>query len=82
MGAMVNVYEAKTQRPQLLNRLVGQGLQELVLLSAHAVVREELPLHHRDPFDRSLIAQAVTDSLTLASYDQRASACDVERITG
>ena len=62
--------------------MVEQGFQELPLLSVHANVLEELPLHHRDPFDRLLIAQAMTDSLTFASYDQRARAYDVELITG
>jgi PIN domain nuclease of toxin-antitoxin system len=28
-----------------------------------------LPLHHRDPFDRLLIAQAISDDLTLVSRD-------------
>jgi len=68
--------------PGLLGSLVEEGFQELPLLSTHAVVLEELPLHHRDPFDRLLIAQAMTDLLTFASYDQRASAYDVELITG
>lgn len=68
--------------PGLLGSLVEEGFQELPLLSTHAVVLEELPLHHRDPFDRLLIAQAMTDSLTFASYDQRARAYDVELITG
>jgi len=62
--------------------MVEQGFQELPLLSTHAVVLEELPRHHRDPFDRVLIAQSVTDSLTFASYDQRARAYGVELITG
>jgi len=68
--------------PGLLGSLIEEGFQELPLLSTHAVVLEGLPLHHRDPFDRLLIAQAVTDSLTFASYDQRVRAYDVELITG
>lgn len=47
------------------------------LLNLHAIsVREQhiwtlgtLPHHHRDPFDRMLIAQAMTDKLTLVSVD-------------
>lgn len=68
--------------PGLLGSLVEEGFQELPSLSTHAVVLEELPLHHRDPFDRFLIAQAMTDSLTFASYGPRVRAYDVELITG
>lgn len=35
----------------------------------HLVALESLPLHHRDPFDRALIAQAMSDDLTLVSRD-------------
>ena len=36
---------------------------------AHAVRGGELPLHHRDPFDRLLIAQAEIEALPLATPD-------------
>ena len=36
---------------------------------AHAVAAADLPLHHRDPFDRMLVAQALVEGLTLASSD-------------
>lgn len=35
----------------------------------HLATLRRLPLHHRDPFDRLLIAQALTDELTLVSCD-------------
>lgn len=35
----------------------------------HAVESANLPLHHRDPFDRMMIAQARTEKLTLVSAD-------------
>lgn len=35
----------------------------------HVLAVEALPLHHRDPFDRLLIAQAITDNLPLVSLD-------------
>ncbi|MFY9666030.1 MAG: hypothetical protein WAL67_12630 [Candidatus Cybelea sp.] len=40
------------------------GLQTL-LLSRHAVAVESLPFHHRDPFDRMLISQAIAEALTM-----------------
>ena len=37
----------------------------------HAALSSELPLHHRDPFDRMLIAQARHEGLTLVTHDRR-----------
>ncbi|MGD1908716.1 MAG: type II toxin-antitoxin system VapC family toxin [Leptolyngbyaceae cyanobacterium] len=39
-----------------------------------------LPLHHRDPFDRMLIAQAITNSLIIVSADTAFDAYDVQRM--
>ncbi|MEM6839625.1 MAG: type II toxin-antitoxin system VapC family toxin [Cyanobacteria bacterium P01_C01_bin.120] len=39
-----------------------------------------LPLHHRDPFDRMLIAQAITNNLTLVSADTAFDAYPVQRL--
>lgn len=38
---------------------------------------EDLPEHHRDPFDRLLVAQALIDGLTIISADRRLSPYDV-----
>jgi len=46
----------------------------------HGVAAGALPLHHRDPFDRMLIAQAQTESLHLVSIDSRFSDYDVDLI--
>jgi len=40
--------------------------------------RSELPLHHRDPFDRLLIAQANAEDLTLLTSDPAFAAYDVD----
>jgi PIN domain nuclease of toxin-antitoxin system len=45
------------------------GLQLLPILPSHIFALETLPSHHKDPFDRLLIAQAITESLPLASVD-------------
>ena len=39
-----------------------------------------LPLHHRDPFDRILVAQATNHSLVLISRDQAFDAYDLQRV--
>lgn len=45
----------------------------------HLVAVTQLPFHHRDPFDRLLIAQAQTESLPLISIDNRFDLYPVER---
>ncbi len=45
------------------------GLGMLPVVADHAVEVERLPYHHRDPFDRLLVAQARVEGLTLVSAD-------------
>jgi PIN domain nuclease of toxin-antitoxin system len=49
------------------------GFEELPFTGAHAAQLRELPLHHRDPFDRMLIAQAITEQLILVTTDEQFS---------
>ncbi len=49
--------------------LVG-GLEELTIQSSHAVAVAHLPLLHRDPFDRLLVAQALVEDLAFATVDK------------
>ena len=49
----------------------------LPIEQSHALQVARLPLHHRDPFDRILIAQAQVERLTIVTADQRFSAYDV-----
>jgi PIN domain nuclease of toxin-antitoxin system len=39
----------------------------------HAAAVARLPHHHRDPFDRALVAQALLEPLTLLTHDQSLS---------
>jgi PIN domain nuclease of toxin-antitoxin system len=49
-------------------------VEELPILTAHALGVISLPAHHRDPFDRLLIAQTQIESMTLVSGDGKFSA--------
>jgi len=53
----------------LPERLGDLGFIELALGWEHARVAGELPLHHRDPFDRMLVAQAIVERLTIVTRD-------------
>ena len=55
---------------RLLRRgLLDNDYTELTITSAHAVFVESLPLIHKDPFDRILVAQASTEGFTLLTAD-------------
>jgi PIN domain nuclease of toxin-antitoxin system len=49
--------------------LLGAGAQPLPVSLEHAAAVETLPWHHRDPFDRLLVAQAIIEAATLVSQD-------------
>jgi PIN domain nuclease of toxin-antitoxin system len=53
----------------LVNAADVSGLKHLPFIAAHAVHVAKLPLHHPDPFDRALIAQAAVEPLTLLTHD-------------
>jgi PIN domain nuclease of toxin-antitoxin system len=46
------------------------GFERLPVSFEHAVEAGRLPLHHRDPFDRMLVAQARVEGLALATSDR------------
>ena len=46
------------------------GLQLLPVTSNHVFLLDELPLIHKDPFDRLIIAQAMAENLILVSHDK------------
>ena len=56
--------------PRLLRRgLLDNGYLELPITSEHALATEALPLLHKDPFDRILVAQAMVEGITLLTVD-------------
>jgi PIN domain nuclease of toxin-antitoxin system len=55
---------------RLLRRgLLDNGYQELAINSVHAVSIDNLPMIHKDPFDRILVAQAMVEGITLLTAD-------------
>ena len=50
--------------------VVESGFEELPIRLSHAEHLERLPQHHRDPFDRMLVAQAKAEGLTLVTRDR------------
>lgn len=61
-------------------KLANERFAPLSVDMRHAVAVGALPLHHRDPFDRLLIAQALVDDLLLVSADNKFDAYGVRRL--
>jgi len=61
---------AKPVERFVADQLAANAFTLLNIELRHAAKVEKLPFHHRDPFDRLLIAQAMTEKLTVVSADK------------
>lgn len=64
----------------LKEQVIDSGLKILQLEAQHGLGVTELPMHHRDPFDRLLISQARAEGLAILTADERFAEYDVEVI--
>jgi PIN domain nuclease of toxin-antitoxin system len=67
----------KVGTKHLDSEIVANQFSELEISSRHAVAAGSLPLHHDDPFDRMLIAQAELEDLTIVTHDEAFAAYKV-----
>lgn len=70
----LNKLEVQRPLPALLERY---GISELPVTARYAELTRMLPMHHRDPFDRMLVAQAMAENLVLISADRQMLAYEV-----
>jgi PIN domain nuclease of toxin-antitoxin system len=56
---------------ELFEQIEANGFRELPVWSRHALLVAKLPMHHTDPFDRLLIAQAMSEPLHLLTTDEK-----------
>ena len=61
-------------------RINNNNLLELPITMEHATHLQNLPQHHRDPFDRLLVAQAMVEGIPLLTADKQLSAYAIECI--
>lgn len=54
---------------EIIGAIAEVGFDELPVTLAHARRVRKLPAHHRDPFDRMLVAQALEEGLALVTHD-------------
>ncbi|HXQ15063.1 MAG TPA: type II toxin-antitoxin system VapC family toxin [Caulobacteraceae bacterium] len=57
-----------------------QGFAELAVTVPHGLAAGALPIAHRDPFDRLLIAQALVEDMTIASNERLFDSTGVNRL--
>ncbi|AFY73637.1 hypothetical protein Syn7502_01577 [Synechococcus sp. PCC 7502] len=72
MGIKVAIGKLPLPEPldsYISSRMVQLGARSLDISVNHAIQAAALPLHHRDPFDRLLIAQAQIENMTIVTAD-------------
>ena len=67
----------KMEFSELHRYLLEHSIQILPLQFTHILRLSDLPHHHKDPFDRILIAQAKSENMTLVSADSNIALYDV-----
>lgn len=67
-----------SQPADLPDVIRGSGFRELLISFEHAIAAGRLPLLHRDPFDRMLVAQANCENLTLVTRDANCQKYEVD----
>ena len=71
----------KLSTPENMTSVVErEGFTQLPITLFHAEQAGQLPLHHRDPFDRMLVAQAQGEGLTIVTGDRNIPAYGVRTI--
>jgi PIN domain nuclease of toxin-antitoxin system len=61
-------------------QIIGNGIELLNITTEHLEIVSTLPLYHRDPFDRLLIAQAMVENLPIIGIDKAFDAYSVQRL--
>lgn len=64
----------------MTQQIAANDIQILSITVPHLLAVSSLPLHHRDPFDRLIIAQAIVEHVPIVSADTAFDAYPVERV--
>ena len=70
MSIKIALGKLSADETDLVRAIDASGFVELPILARHAAFVASLPPHHRDPFDRMLIAQAIQEPLRLLTADK------------
>ena len=61
-------------------QITANGIELLDITTEHIAVVADLPLHHRDPFDRLIIAQAMVEQIPIVGVDKVFDSYSVQRL--
>jgi PIN domain nuclease of toxin-antitoxin system len=62
--------ELKKDVPQIINNVSKSGFSILQIKPQHLITLHGLEYHHKDPFDRIIISQAITENMPMVSSDE------------
>lgn len=65
---------------EIINKVNDNGFEIMGVTFDHTLQLSQLPFHHRDPFDRTLIAQTLSEDLVIISKEKLFDAYNVKRI--
>ncbi|MGL5193550.1 MAG: type II toxin-antitoxin system VapC family toxin [Chroococcales cyanobacterium] len=71
---------ARPFRDVIEQQLSANGIDLLDINLAHIEIVSSLPMHHRDPFDRLIIAQGIVENIPIISADTIFDAYPIQRI--
>lgn len=79
MAIKISIGKLTLSQPfeDVINQIKIQDFEVLPILPQHTLRVSVLPFHHRDPFDRIIIAQALTENIAIISNDGEFSNYDV-----
>jgi PIN domain nuclease of toxin-antitoxin system len=72
MAVKISLGKLKINHPykDVIRQIEKNGFEILPVIFEHTDVVRQLEFHHRDPFDRLLIAQAISEEMTIISKDE------------
>jgi PIN domain nuclease of toxin-antitoxin system len=84
-GIQIKVSLGKLSLPRPLPDIIVTQIKEnqikiMQIELPHIYTLDRLPLHHRDPLDRIIIAQAMSEKISIASIDKAFDSYSIERI--
>ncbi len=73
-----NLGKLEADVPQVCLAVAEAGFERIGFADSHMIVLSRLDLHHRDPFDRMLVAQSISEDVPVLTSDSKISLYGVE----
>jgi PIN domain nuclease of toxin-antitoxin system len=80
MAVKIQIRKLDLTKEQIRQEIAESGIEVLAYHAAHAYAYFDLPLHHYDPFDRQIIAQAIAENIPIITPDEAFQKYPVEVI--